>query len=214
MKKVFIEGVGVDLRDSYSKMFMSFGFEVVGTVEGADLVCFTGGADVDPDLYGQQQLRVTYFNRNRDDVCMEIFNTCKQHNIPMVGICRGSQFLCVANGGGLWQDVDGHATFGGHKAYDVKTGNAIMVTSTHHQMMRPKGIVHVDFDVIMTANEATYRLDDEGTQKGNGLDVEAVYWPKTNSFGFQPHPEFPGCPEECTSYFAAKLFELLKLEKV
>ena len=35
-----------------------------------------------------------------------------------VGVCRGSQFLCVMNGGLLVQDVGYHGVFGTHAIYN------------------------------------------------------------------------------------------------
>ena len=111
-----------------------------------DLVVFTGGADVNPELYGEKKIPGTGVDPARDERDIAVFEYYK--NIPKVGICRGSQFLNVKNGGALWQDVNYHgrshdlinllALPGTKFDYDTK----VAVTSTHHQMMIPseKGV--------------------------------------------------------------------------
>jgi len=46
--KVYVEGVDKSIYD----MFISRGWEITYFIREADLVCFEGGADVDPLLYG------------------------------------------------------------------------------------------------------------------------------------------------------------------
>jgi len=205
VKRVYIEGGG----NNYQHMFIKQGWEIATEMYDVDLVCFTGGEDVSPLLYGEARHPYTHSNRARDMECHELFHWCVELDIPMVGICRGSQFLCVANGGGLWQHVDGHAVAGSHKAYDVD-GGEVDVTSTHHQMMRPEGAEGVDYDILLVANESGYKekmVDGKVVTilSSVGSDVEAVHWQGTRSFGFQPHPEFPTAPISCTQWFFDKL---------
>lgn len=203
--KIFIEGGGFD----YITMFIGRGFTTVETYQEAELICFTGGADVDPKFYGEDRHPHTYSNIQRDEECFKIYKHCTANNIPMVGICRGSQFLCVANGGSLWQHVDNHAIGGSHKATDVLEGYDIDVTSTHHQMMRPEGVEGIDFNVLLTANEA-FRKEkvvngEVVSMLSSKPDVESCIWQHTRSLGFQPHPEFNCAPNSCTDWFFSKL---------
>ena len=75
------------------------------TIDEADLVVFGGGADISPELYGQEPLPQTYFDEDRDTHEIWAYNKCVTSKIPMFGICRGAQFLHAMNGGKLWQDV-------------------------------------------------------------------------------------------------------------
>src|SRR5574343_347632 len=95
-------------NSQYYSLFCDIGWEAVSTIEKADLVCFTGGEDVSPSLYGEQRHPRTYHNMNRDDRETELFNQCLKNQTPMVGICRGGQFLNVMNGGKMYQDVSHH----------------------------------------------------------------------------------------------------------
>jgi gamma-glutamyl-gamma-aminobutyrate hydrolase PuuD len=108
--KVFV--VDSDVR--ITRMFMANNWLVVPSAKEADLIQFTGGADVSPMLYGEPKHPRTYCDPNRDQHEANIF----WNNIdkPKAGICRGGQFLNVMSGGSMWQDVDNHAIGGTHAA--------------------------------------------------------------------------------------------------
>jgi len=103
---------------------------------------------------------------------------------PKIGICRGGQLLNVLSGGSLWQHVDGHS--GHHIAYDLRTNEPFMVTSVHHQMMKPAS----DAIILVEAHKCKWKEDAIAKYKQMESDPEVVFYPKTNSFCFQPHPEY------------------------
>ncbi|MGL5341859.1 MAG: gamma-glutamyl-gamma-aminobutyrate hydrolase family protein, partial [Lactococcus garvieae] len=86
MKKVFVVGGGINV----SLAFRNAGFQIVDTPEEADVVCFTGGEDVDPALYGEENVH-SYINKGRDAEEIKIFDAVKEKGTVMVGICRGGQ---------------------------------------------------------------------------------------------------------------------------
>lgn len=149
--KVFV--VGGDYL--VAKMFEKNGHTLVPGPEDAELLCFTGGADVNPVYYKDVVHRTTRYDDNRDRYEIALYNLYSE--LPKVGICRGSQFLNVMSGGTLWQDVDRHAIGGTHFIKYLRDGKYnfdfgpdededhnpraeyanVSVTSTHHQMMRP-----------------------------------------------------------------------------
>jgi gamma-glutamyl-gamma-aminobutyrate hydrolase PuuD len=188
MKKVYIE-YG---NPQYRALFEQFGFSVVFSPEASDLVVFTGGSDVSPALYGDKQHPTTGNDPHRDMREKALFDFCVKNNLPMVGICRGGQFLNVMNGGRMYQDVTGHTM--SHDLVDLITGEVVYVSSTHHQMMLPGDDSSL---VAVSQNVDSYREWYEGTifkrdQTEKGIEV--VYYEKTNSLCFQPHPEFSGMP--------------------
>lgn len=193
---VFVVGGGSE----YIQMFNEAGFKGAESVTDADIICFTGGEDVDPDLYGETPLPNTHFNRARDDLEVQIYSEAVASKKPMVGICRGAQFLNVMNGGSLWQHVQGHAVRRGHGVKDMVTGEWMEgMTSTHHQMMRP---ANKGAEIIALACESTLKQSAKETVKRKKPeldDVEVVWYPKTLTLCFQPHPEF--YHGECRNYF-------------
>lgn len=169
-----------------------------------DLVLFTGGADVSPDLYGEINF-ASHNDPSRDADEILIFEEYLD-KVPFVGICRGGQFLNVMSGGRMYQDVDGHCN-GNHTLTDIWTSESYEVTSTHHQMMRPND----DGNIIAVATESTSALISVGNapvhvsyEPLSHDDVEVVYYDKTKALCFQPHPEYQGA-KQTEKYF----FELL-----
>lgn len=191
MRKIQIEGSYGDCE--YAKFFKANGFEVVFTPEEADLVCFTGGSDVSPHLYGEAVHPTTYVNEERDKQCVKLYEEAKAMGLPCVGICRGSQFLCVMSGGRLYQDIDGHL---GTHAVHTYDGQVFGVTSTHHQEMDPKG----HYELLMAAVGGTYRsyMSDgvQATVRPSTPTVESVYWPDLMNLSIQGHPEFGYASQE------------------
>lgn len=194
--KIFIAG---GYAPSYQSMFRNRGFEVVLSIDEADMVQFTGGEDVTPRWYDEFAHPASMFNESRDRMERVTFRRAIDLGIPMAGICRGGQFLNVLNGGKLFQDVDGH--LGTHEA-EVFDGRKIKVSSTHHQMMRPD----VDGKVLMFANNSTRREYMFDKMIATNLepkhdDVEAVYYEDTNCLCFQPHPEIMDKDSDCQNLY-------------
>lgn len=65
----------------------------------------TGGGDVDPALYGEENLASHGIIRHRDDLELEALRYCMDRGLPVLAICRGLQFVNAALGGSLIQDI-------------------------------------------------------------------------------------------------------------
>lgn len=183
MKHVYIE----DGSAAYAALFKALGYAITTDFAEASLVCFTGGADVSPDMYGDKAHRYTQNDEWRDAKEERLFAEAWAHNIPMVGICRGGQFLNVMSGGRMYQHVEKHTR--SHHIVDTRTGETIYVSSTHHQMIMPSpnGVL------IATAGLGGERewYDGEIARKDvSKEDIEVVWYPHTKALCFQPHPEF------------------------
>jgi gamma-glutamyl-gamma-aminobutyrate hydrolase PuuD len=126
-------------------------YELVSRIEDATHIIFTGGEDVDPSLYGEKKFHRTYSNFKRDITEQNIFNKISPSQI-VIGICRGSQFLCVMNGGKLIQDLEGHALYGTHPIIDLETKECYEITSTHHQMQYPYRLPKNNYKVLMASS--------------------------------------------------------------
>lgn len=71
-----------------------------------DGLLIPGGADVDPHLYGEEILPENgSLEPDRDRLEIALARWALQHNMPILGICRGMQVLNVAAGGSLYQDI-------------------------------------------------------------------------------------------------------------
>lgn len=154
------------------KMFQEEGWSVTDDPEAdVDLVCFTGGSDVSPYLYGEENVS-SYCDPLRDEYEKELYETFLSLSVPMVGICRGGQLLNVLNGGSMIQHIPGHS-MGHHMIFASNIdGDTHLVHGDHHQAMVPAkdywGPLYFSEDRIL----------------------EILHYSKTKCLCFQPHPEW------------------------
>ena len=176
----------------------------------ADVIVWNGGEDISTSIYLEQSVvrGVPSSMSSRDIDEIALFNEYK--NDPsklLIGICRGAQLLNCLNGGKLYQDVDGHNR--SHDMMDLRSGEVVQVTSTHHQQMiaAPKG-----GEIIGVASCSKYKDHESGIEHfvtsrdlRHGADVEIMWYPKTRSLLIQGHPEYVP-----NSRFASYTLELMK----
>ncbi|TMK69855.1 MAG: gamma-glutamyl-gamma-aminobutyrate hydrolase family protein [Actinobacteria bacterium] len=121
------------------------------TLDAVDGLIFSGGADLDPTLYGQEAHPQTFgIHEERDRSELALLEGALARDMPVLAICRGSQVLNVARGGDLVQhlpDVVGDekhkhtpGTFADHEV-ELEPGTKLAgvlgerapVKSHHHQ---------------------------------------------------------------------------------
>lgn len=198
---VYVHGPWADM--AMKNIFYKRGYEIVDKVEFSDIVVWTGGADINPALYGEKPAGAVGWNDKRDESDVKMIT--EAGNRFKVGICRGAQLLnCVLNGGTLWQDMDQHG-WGSHSVTDLITGQGRTVNSVHHQQMIP----NKHGEIIAVTNLATFKdgYNTMWSRQAPGVkeddDVEAVWYNSTKSLCIQWHPEYGHADSE--SYF----FELM-----
>jgi putative glutamine amidotransferase len=121
------------------------------TLTALDGVIFSGGGDLDPELYGAEPHDATDKPRSeRDAAELRLLEAALDRDMPVLAICRGSQLLNVARGGDLVQHLPetvGHEQHrhdpGSFSDHDVKVaadsrlggllGDRAPVKSHHHQ---------------------------------------------------------------------------------
>lgn len=157
--------------------------EYTSEPEEADIIMFSGGADVNPAMYNQNRHPATGVSLPRDARDIELFES--HPHTPKVGICRGSQFLTVMAGGSLIQHCDNHA-IGGTHSIQFTDGEEMEITSTHHQMMYPFLVPH---SIIGRTKRSSFHQNGGGENVLMPFDPEIVYYPEINSFCIQGHPE-------------------------
>jgi gamma-glutamyl-gamma-aminobutyrate hydrolase PuuD len=86
------------------------------TLDSVDGLIFSGGSDLDPELYGEQAHPETNgWVRERDDFELGLMQAALARDVPLLAICRGSQVLNVALGGNLEQHVPDRVQTDVHK---------------------------------------------------------------------------------------------------
>jgi putative glutamine amidotransferase len=123
------------------------------TLDALDGIVFTGGADVDPALYGAEAHPETDApERRRDAGEMALLRAALERDLPTLAVCRGAQLLNVARGGDLVQHLPERVGHDEHKEtpgvfsvhpVDVRAGTRLesllgsgsAVASHHHQSL-------------------------------------------------------------------------------
>jgi len=171
-------------------LMASCGMERASTVKDADIVVFSGGADVNPALYGQEPLRETSWSVDRDDAEIAVYNEAVELNKILFGICRGAQFIHVMNGGQLWQHVEGHGGTN-HLITDVEDNYQVVANSIHHQMLMENEDIEI---VAVCSTQVSHKflcdsMSEELFDNETMLEIEAGYYTDDRSFFVQGHPE-------------------------
>ena len=151
------------------------------TLEALDGLIFSGGSDLDPELYEQEaHAETSGVVRNRDTAELALLEAALERDMPVLAICRGSQVLNVARGGDLVQhlpDVVGDEkhkhTPGAFADHDVSVedgsrlasvlGERAPVKSHHHQGLGKVGeglrvVAHADDGTIEAVEDPTRRF--------------------------------------------------------
>lgn len=113
---------------------------------------FTGGQDVDPKIYGEDML---FDNvkccRKRDETESIYLSLALKHDKPILGICRGMQFINAFLKGTLYQDIPSQ-----------------FPSDIHHRQKEPYG--SPSHSVSLVQDSPLYRL-----LKKTHLDVNSIH---------------------------------------
>jgi putative glutamine amidotransferase len=166
----------------------------------------TGGNAVDPRRYGQENHGLCRLViPHRDELEREALEYCVERGLPVLGVCRGMQFLNVARGGAMLQDLAittvEHEQVGDLSRFHlvevaadtdlarlVGAAGALRVNSRHHQGLRRE---HLAPGMRATAVAADGVV--EGIESADG-DAPLM--------GIQFHPEYSGEVPEAVPVFA------------
>ncbi len=182
------------------------------TLDALDAVIFSGGADLDPELYGAAPHPETDTPQARRDAGeLALLRGALERDLPTLAICRGFQLLNIARGGdlvqhlpeavgnGVHKDVPGQFT---HHPVEVKRGTRLaaivgessQVSSHHHQAV---GRLGQGLEECAWADDGTLEALEDPTRRF----VVGVQW----------HPEagedralFEALVEEARRYRAAR----------
>lgn len=162
-------------------------------LEEVDGIIMTGGDDISPELYGEDNRGLSInTSPQRDEAEIYLLGRALELGYPVLGICRGFQLINVYSGGALFQDLEKEFSGGvvhrnmfrnpedlhhevniGKESLlsDIICSDRFMVNSRHHQGIRVPGR-----DLTVTA------YSDDGL-------VEAVENRDLNIIAVQWHPE-------------------------
>jgi putative glutamine amidotransferase len=149
-------------------------------------IILSGGNDVNPELYGEENKKSSDISNDRDRCEKKILDIAVEKKIPLLGICRGLQFSNVYFGGKINQDLhqkcgDKHLPAQDHRVVlkentiiDCLKSQEILVNSYHNQAVFPEDL---------SSELKTFVFEKE-----SGL-IEGIYHPQLPLAAIQWHPE-------------------------
>lgn len=168
---------------------------IEGEIEDYDLLLLTGGEDISPTLYGERRIHPrTFMSLWRDQESSRLYMNALRRQKPVIGICRGAQFLTAMAGGKLIQHVTGH-TATKHKIHISHLEHfKIEANSTHHQMMYPFNMTIDSYNILgwTAPRKSTTYQDGRGKEiyiPGNFTEAEIVLYNRIKGLAIQGHPE-------------------------
>jgi len=133
-------------------------------LEGCSGLMLTGGADVDPRHYGDDDVHETVeIDEVRDRVELALAREALARDLPVLAICRGAQVLNTAAGGTLVQDIP-----------------SALPDSLNHQQLEHRDVPVHDVSVVRGTCLWTLlepRLTADGTMAVNSRHHQAVKAP-------------------------------------
>jgi putative glutamine amidotransferase len=156
----------------------------------------SGGSDIDPAMYGEDNIASTGLDPYRDRLERECVEMAFASRLPLLGICRGAQMINVVRGGNLYQDVPSvfegflptASTFGkvfvrrkvcldrfGALSGLLRETQSVWVNSLHHQAVHRLGK-----GLLATAHDEEFGMVQAIEGRDPGHFVIGVQW----------HPEF------------------------
>lgn len=153
-----------------------------------DGVIISGGDDIHPDRYGDEENPKSRYDPARDALEIQVLCEALEKDVPILGICRGSQLLNIVADGTLHQDIrpERKLTPNKYTALPVKEveikgesqlaecvePEQLTVNSLHNQAVKKLGK-----DMLVTARDA------------DGF-IQAIEHKQKFIVGVQWHPEY------------------------
>jgi len=132
--------------------------EIIDKIDG---LIISGGPDISPEIYGQENGKFTNETYPEQDISeIALIKSAIENDLPLLCICRGFQLLCAIHDGILYQHLPETNGFEDHGGWDGNVtehgvnivegsrlekimGNRIIANSTHHQGVKDPGSLKI-----------------------------------------------------------------------
>ena len=142
-------------------------------------VLLTGGNNINPKLYGSQE-KISDISNERDATESLLLYHAIERNLPVLGICRGAQFINIYFGGKLT-----HV----NSDFHVRKKHPVKITDTNSTFFGKQHIVNSYHDYGITEKTLSPELCAFATTL-DGI-VEGFYHKTLPIVGIMWHPERP-----------------------
>lgn len=168
-------------------------------------IILSGGNSINPALYGAKAVGED-FSIERDNTEKRLVEIALNRKLPLLGTCRGGQFINIFFGGKLIQNIEQKTgknhVVARHKV-DITDKNAVdffhkknFITNSYHKQGVDKN--------TLSSELKPFAVSEDGI-------IEGFYHPRHMIAGILWHPERKGCDEEANkklvkAFIEGKLF--------
>ena len=195
------------LENDYVEYFEDFGIKLIpipNTHQDVGLyfeelpikaIILSGGNDINPVLYNQKPVYVKDLSELRDDTERELLEIAIKRRLPVLGICRGMQFINVFFGGRVIQSIKVQNR---SEVEHVATRHTIKIIDHNLSELFGKIVIEVNsyHDQGISYECLSPQLKAFALSEKDGI-IEGIYHQSYPIAGIQWHPERPGSSREC-----------------
>lgn len=173
------------LEASYVKYFSRFGATLVPIPNNVNLVAnyfknldikgiiLSGGGDIDPSLYRNPMIDGNY-SKEREETESVLLRIGMELDLPILGICRGMEFINVSFGGKLTAKISNGTNHDNIRHKVILWNNEVIEVNSYHRL----GINN---------KELSSKLKSFAT--ATDKSIEGIYHPSKAIAGIIWHPE-------------------------
>ncbi len=155
-------------------------------------IILTGGEDINPKLYGEN-IEWPNISPLRDETEKRMLEIAVARRIPVLGICRGMQFINVFFGGKLVKNITEEITSSHEpgKEHSINLAEERIISKTGKTEM----MVNSFHSQAVTTHTLSSSLKMFAIAQEHGI-IEGIYHPSLPIAGIQWHPERDGADKE------------------
>ncbi len=155
--------------------------DLIGRVDG---VLFHGGGDIDPRRYGDAATAEQVYGivHEHDEVELAVMHAAINHDLPVLGLCRGLQILNVALGGTLVQDIGSESHWMQYHPVSLEPGCRLAEAFGTVRPARCHSVHHQIIDQLGDGLSVVGRADDGMLE---AVELKAATWVVATQW----HPE-------------------------
>ncbi len=157
---------------------------LIDLIDRVDGVLFHGGGDIDPRRYGdaataEQLYGIVY---EHDEVELAVMRSAIDHDLAVLGLCRGLQILNVALGGTLVQDIGNEDHWLQYHPVSLEPDSRLAGAFASVRPARCHSVHHQIIDQIADGLRVVGRADDGMLE---AVELESATWVVATQW----HPE-------------------------